>query len=87
MMHTRLRGFSALDRPTIYSIVGEHRNEPAWLLLLGSDGHHYFMSLLDEHGEIEPIDPGSEWRIDRSAERRLREDLDTLNDEASPDIG
>lgn len=85
-MYTRLRGFSAFDRPTIYSIVGEHRHDPARLLLLGSDGLHYVMSLLDEHGEIEPIDPGSEWSIDLSAERRLLENLDTLNDGALADI-
>jgi hypothetical protein len=51
-----------VDLPAVYAVVGEHRHDPAWLLLLGSDGQHYAYRLLD--GSVQPIIPDATWRLD-----------------------
>ena len=47
---------------TVYSIIGEHREDPARLLALGSDGQHYAMIL--PSGVAFPVEPDDDWRLD-----------------------
>lgn len=51
-----------VDLPAVYAVVGEHRHDPACLLLLGSDGQHYAYRLLD--GSVSAITPDDAWRFD-----------------------
>jgi hypothetical protein len=46
----------------VFSVIGEHRNEPERLLLLGDDGHYYAFSA----GLAQPteVKPSGEWTID-----------------------
>jgi hypothetical protein len=48
--------------PTVYSVIGEHRDNPDRLLALGSDGKHYALTL--PSGATAPTEPGDEWAID-----------------------
>ncbi len=48
--------------PTVFSVIGEHRDDPDRLLALGSDGRHYALVL--PSGTASPTDPGKEWAID-----------------------
>ena len=74
-MSKHLRGIPPLEQPSIYRIVGEHRSDPAQLLLLGSDGHYYLLNLHDGHAKTSPIDPeDDEWTIDFPHERGSVED-------------
>ena len=46
----------------VFAVVGEHRQEPERLLLLGDDGHYYQYAVPGGHPtEVEPSD---EWEID-----------------------
>jgi len=47
---------------TVYSIIGEHREDPARLLALGSDGQHYAMILAS--GATFPVEPDDDWHLD-----------------------
>ena len=46
----------------VYSVVGQHRDDPAVLLRLGEDGRHYRLD--PAAGDPEPVDPGGEWVLD-----------------------
>jgi len=46
---------------TVYSIIGEHRENPARLLALGSDGQYYAMIL--PSGVAVPVEPDDDWRL------------------------
>jgi hypothetical protein len=51
--------------PTVFSVIGEHRDDPNHLLMLGSDGQHYDYQLTD--GTTMPTDPSAvpdTWVID-----------------------
>lgn len=52
--------------PNILATVGEHRDDPDHLLLLGDDGLYYDLRLTD--GATLPLpptqDPGDEWLLD-----------------------
>ena len=49
----------------VFAVVGEHREEPSRLLLLGDDGHYYaYGSTENQPTEVEPTD---EWEIDQDA--------------------
>lgn len=61
-----------VELPAVYAVVGEHRHDPAWLLLLGSDGRHYAYRMLD--GSVSAIEPDDAWRFDGSAQP-VREEL------------
>ena len=50
---------------TVFAVVGEHRDDPARLLLLGDDGLHYDLRLPD--GPAVPVDPDESWTVDSSA--------------------
>ncbi len=45
-----------------FSLVGEHREDPDRLLLLGADGQLYEHLLPD--GPTTPIEPDDEWTMD-----------------------
>lgn len=47
--------------PTELVVVGEDRDDPRHLLLLGDDGMFYAWSLLDEH--TERVEPDQRWRL------------------------
>ena len=70
-----LRRLPFVDLPAVYAVVGEHRHDPTWLLLLGSDGQHYAYRLLD--GSVRPITPDDAWRLDGPL-RPVREELAQL---------
>ena len=48
--------------PTVFAVVGEHRDDPDRLLLLGADGQHYALRLQD--GAATPVEPDEDWRVD-----------------------
>ena len=48
--------------PTEFLVVGEHRDDPLHLLLLGADGRHYVYSLPD--GSTSPVKPDDGWRLE-----------------------
>ena len=54
--------------PNILAVVGEHRDDPHHLLLLGEDGQHYDLRLTD--GATTPLapEPGDEWLVDDESE-------------------
>ena len=48
---------------TCFALVGEHRDDPDRLLLLGDDGRYYEYRLPD--GQALPAEPdGAEWAVD-----------------------
>ncbi len=49
---------------TVFAVVGEHRDDPDHLLVLGADGQHYDLHLPD--GVTLPVEPDEEWRVDPS---------------------
>ena len=50
---------------TIFAVVGEHRDDPNRLLLLGDDGRHYAHRLPD--GPTTPVEPDAQWVVDAAA--------------------
>ncbi len=48
--------------PTVFAVVGENRDDPDRLLLVGSDGQHYQYHLPD--GTTTPVEPDEGWRFD-----------------------
>jgi hypothetical protein len=51
------------DMTTIFAVVGERRDDPLELLLLGDDGRHYAYPLPD--GPVTPVEPDEAWAVDR----------------------
>ena len=51
--------------PTIFAVIGERRDAPDQLLLLGANGQHYAYRLLD--GRTTPVTPDATWTRDRHA--------------------
>ena len=52
---------------TVFAVVGEHRDDPDRLLLLGDDGRYYGHRLPD--GPTTPVDePDGRWVVDEGAE-------------------
>lgn len=47
---------------TTYAVVGEHRDDPDRLLLLGDDGRHYVLELPDSVLTLSRLD--DEWTFD-----------------------
>jgi hypothetical protein len=54
--------FPLLELPVVFAVVGEHRDDPTCLLLLGEDGQHDAYRLLD--GAVLAIEPDDAWRVD-----------------------
>ena len=50
------------DMTAIFAVVGERRDDPLELLLLGADGQHYAYPLPD--GPVVPVEPDEAWRRD-----------------------
>ena len=49
--------------PTTFDLIGEHRDDPDRLLLLGEDGRYYAMRLPD--GATVPTEPeAGEWAVE-----------------------
>ena len=48
--------------PTIFAVVGERRDDPLELLLLGADGHHDADPLPD--GPLTLVEPDDAWKRD-----------------------
>ncbi|HEU5432773.1 MAG TPA: hypothetical protein VFU81_13990 [Thermomicrobiales bacterium] len=55
----------------VFAVVGERRDDPLELLVLGADGQHYACPLPD--GPMTPAEPNEEWRRDQT--RPVMEDL------------
>lgn len=51
--------------PAEFLVVGEHRDDPLQLLLLGIDGRHYAYTLPE--GDPTPIEPDDGWRVEVTA--------------------
>ena len=49
----------------VFSVVGEHHDEPDRLLLLGDDGRHYAHRPPD--GPTFPVEPDDGWTLDEEA--------------------
>ena len=56
---------------TVYSVIGEHRDNPDQLLALGADGRHYALTLPE--GALLPVELDDEWRLD--PDRPERDDV------------
>jgi hypothetical protein len=50
---------------SIFVVVGEHRDDPLRLLLLGADGRYYDQTL--PSGRPVPADPAGAWIVDPEA--------------------
>ncbi len=61
---------------TVYSVIGEHNDDPTQLLALGADGQHYALVLTQ--GTLTPVDPDESWRLDPEAPDRDEILLDPL---------
>lgn len=61
----RVRASRDQAMTTVFAAIGEHRDDPDRLLLLGADGHHYAYPLPD--GPASPVEPGDEWLVDEAA--------------------
>ena len=51
--------------PTIFAVIGERRDDPGQLLLLGANGQHDAYRLVD--GRTTPVAPDATWALDRPA--------------------
>jgi hypothetical protein len=50
---------------SVFAVVGQHREDPERLLLLGADGQHYALALPD--GDPDPVQPDEDWELDPPA--------------------
>ncbi len=46
----------------IFNVIGQHREEPSWLLLVGAYGHYY--AYATEDAEPREVEPNDQWVID-----------------------
>ncbi|MCC6313567.1 MAG: hypothetical protein IT337_06105 [Thermomicrobiales bacterium] len=51
----------------VFAAIGQRRDDPYTLLLLGSDGRHYAQALPD--GDPAPIEPDDGWDVDDNPPR------------------
>jgi hypothetical protein len=51
----------------VFAAIGQHRDDPCRLLLLGSDGRHYAQALPD--GRPVPVEPDGAWVVDERVPR------------------
>jgi hypothetical protein len=52
----------------VFAVVGEHRERPDRLLLLGADGHYY--TYVSAGGPPVEVEPGEEWEIDAGSQEK-----------------
>ena len=48
--------------PNVFAVIGENRDDPDRLLLIGADGQHYQYQLPD--GATTPVRPDGDWVLD-----------------------
>jgi hypothetical protein len=53
-----------LAMTTIFAVVGERRDDPLELLLLGEDGQHYAYLLPDR--PVTSVEPDERWAVDHT---------------------
>ncbi|CAA9538900.1 MAG: hypothetical protein AVDCRST_MAG59-617 [uncultured Thermomicrobiales bacterium] len=51
----------------VFAAIGQHRDDPDRLLLLGTDGLHYVQALPD--GEPVPVEVDDAWQVDDDCPR------------------
>jgi len=61
--------FAETPPPTELAVVGESKDDPSQLLLLGEDGHYYAYSLPD--GATRSVEPDDTWDVETSPEPEL----------------
>jgi hypothetical protein len=64
---------SSSPPPNDLVVVGEHREDPHRLLLLGSDANYYEYSI--PNGHTVQVTPDGEWKIERQAIEQVSEEL------------
>lgn len=64
--------------PSELIVVGERRDDPLCLLLLGADANFYAYSITD--GSTEHVVPDQEWRIEESLVETMRQELASRGD-------
>lgn len=57
----------------VFAVVGEHRDDPDRLLVLGDDGHHYDYRV--PTGQTVPTVPDEAWDVDPNAVASAVEEL------------
>lgn len=55
--------------PTELAVVGENKDDPEQLLLLGSDGNYYAYSL--PNGDTQPVQPDDHWSVESESPQDL----------------
>ena len=55
--------------PTELAVIGENKQDPDQLLLLGADGHHYAYSL--PTGATEPVEVDDHWQVEVETDQEL----------------
>jgi hypothetical protein len=65
----------------VFAVVGEHRDDPDHLLVLGDDGSYYDYTLTT--GQAEPTEPGADWSTDESLAAGASAALEFSNPEAA----
>lgn len=61
--------FSDPEPPNELAVVGENKEDPSRLLLMGSDGHYYSYSLPD--GDTREVDPDDDWEVEFPSSQEL----------------
>jgi hypothetical protein len=51
--------------PNELAVVGEHKEDPEQLLLLGADGHYYAYTLAD--GNPTPVELDEHWEVEAAS--------------------
>jgi hypothetical protein len=55
--------------PNELAVVGEHKDDPLQLLVMGTDGHYYAWSLPD--GETREVEPDETWDMEPTSSEDL----------------
>ncbi len=55
--------------PNELAVVGENKDDPEQLLLLGSDGNYYAYGLAD--GNTQPVQPDDHWSVESDSPQDL----------------
>jgi hypothetical protein len=60
---------SSSTPPTEFAVVGESKDDPQQLLLLGSDGNYYAYGLAD--GNTQLVEPDDHWSVENESGQEL----------------
>jgi hypothetical protein len=69
-----MRFLNTVTPPTELAVVGEHKDNPETLLLLGEDGNHYAFSIATE--QFSQVDPDDTWDVEAISPQQLFDGLD-----------